>query len=484
MAATAFERKQSHHGPVVNDEGTTFRVWAPDRRRIELVLIDSHGREERRLPLSREPDGYFSGHLADVADGALYFYQLDGDAKNFPDPASHFQPQGVHGPSQVVDHSRFPWTDDEWPGVKLLGQIIYELHIGAFTPDGTWRAALDRLPHLRDVGITLVQVMPVATFPGEFGWGYDGVHWYAPTQLYGSPDDFREFVDRAHALEMGIILDSVYNHFGPCGNYAAVFSPYYFSKKHHTEWGDGINFDSTRSGPVRDFVAENAAYWVREFHIDGLRLDAVQAIIDDSDEHIVAQLTRTARAAAGKRSIVVFSEDSQNRAHMVLPADEGGWGTDGILNDDFHHSCRVAATGHAEGYYGDYAGTPQELISAIRHGHLYQGQWDARQGKSRGSPSRNVGAPHYVHFLQNHDQVANSASSSRTHLLTTPGRHRAAYGVTTFWPPDADAVHGPGIRRIESLSLLCRSRSGAGETCTCGAAGVHVAVSSPGIISR
>lgn len=438
MAAAATEPamkgKYKHCGPLVDDEGTAFRVWAPERKRIELVLIDSDGHGQRMLPLNRDADGYFSAHAAKVTADALYFYRIDNDAKNYPDPASNFQPLGVHGPSQVIDHRRFNWSVHDWPGVKMPGQVIYELHIGTFTPEGNWPAAIEKLPHLRDVGITLLQVMPVAAFPGEFGWGYDGVYWFAPTQLYGTPDDMRAFVDRAHGLGMGVILDSVYNHFGPCGNYAKQFSADYFTEKHHTEWGDAINFDGPRAGPVRNFVADNAAYWVREYHIDGLRLDAVHAIIDDSDDHVVAQLTRAARKAAGNRSVVIYSEDELNRGHQVLPADRGGWGTDGILNDDFHHSCRVAATGHAEAYYADYAGTPQELISAIRHGHLYQGQWNTRQAKPRGRPAGRIGAAHFVHFLQNHDQVANSARGLRIHSLTTAGRHRALTALLLLGP--------------------------------------------------
>ena len=220
--------------------------------------------------------------------------------KLYPDPASHFQPQGVHGPSQVIDHRRFAWSDDDWPGVKLPGQVIYELHIGTFTPEGTWRAAIEKLPHLRDVGVTLIEVMPVAAFPGKFGWGYDGVYWYAPTQLYGTPDDIARLSNGPIALGIGVILDVVYNHFGPCGNYTTAFSADYFTEQASHRMGRGDQFRRRNSGPVRDFVAENAAYWVREFHLDGLRLDATQAIIDDSDEHIVAQLTRTAPNGGGR----------------------------------------------------------------------------------------------------------------------------------------------------------------------------------------
>jgi maltooligosyltrehalose trehalohydrolase len=421
-------------GAVVGEGSIRFRVWAPERKAVRLVVVDSAGRERRTVGLERELDGFFTTERRDVAPGDLYFYQLDEQPKKYADPASNFQPLGVNGPSQIIDHGEFPWSDDDWPGVKLPGQVLYELHIGTFTPAGTWRAAAEKLPYLRDIGITLIQVMPVAAFPGTFGWGYDGVFWYAPTQLYGTPDEFRAFVDRAHGLGLGIVLDVVYNHFGPDGNYAAEFSPYYLTNKHHTEWGGAINFDGESSGPVREFVAENAAYWVREFHIDGLRLDATQAIVDDSEEHVIAKLTRAARAAARDRNIVIFSEDEKNRCFQVLPPEQGGWDTDGIFNDDFHHACRVAATGNNEAYYSDYDGTPQELISAIRFGHLYQGQWNGRQGRARGFPTQDIPAPHFIHFMQNHDQVANSARGLRTHLLTSPGRDRALTALLLLGP--------------------------------------------------
>ena len=434
MAMSTTDQVRLRTGAVCCDGGVSFRVWAPERRAVDLVFVDSNGHELRTVRLERESDGYFGTFVEDVEPDSLYFYQLDKQPKKYADPASHFQPQGVFGPSQVVDHRGFEWSDDDWPGVKLPGQVLYELHIGLFTPEGTWRAAMEKLPLLRDVGITLIEVMPVAAFPGEFGWGYDGVFWYAPTQLYGTPDDFRAFVDRAHSIGLGVVLDVVYNHFGPAGNYTAQFSTHYTSDKHHTEWGSAINFDSADAGPVREFVAENAAYWVREFHIDGLRLDATQAILDDSADHVIAKLTRAAREAAGKRSVVVLSEDEQNRCHQVLSCKEGGWGTDGLFNDDFHHSCRVAATGNNEAYYRDFVGTPQELISAIRFGHLFQGQWNTRHDRARGFPTRDIPARHFIHFLQNHDQVANSARGFRTHLLTSPGRHRALTALLLLGP--------------------------------------------------
>jgi maltooligosyltrehalose trehalohydrolase len=422
------------HGPTLDTSGVTFRVWAPERTAVALVLVDSDGRELKRHALTHVANGFFATTVKNLEPGALYFYQLDDDPQLYADPASHYQPLGVLGPSQVIDHRQFKWSDHAWRGVEMPGQVFYELHIGTFTPEGTWAAAIEKLPHLRDVGVTVAQVMPVSAFPGEFGWGYDGVFWYAPTQLYGTPDDFRAFVDRAHALDLGVVLDVVYNHFGPAGNYSSRFSSYYTSGKHHTEWGSAINFDDKGAGPVRDFVTENAAYWIREFHIDGLRLDATQAIVDDSADHIVAELTRAARAAAGDRSIVVFSEDEKNRCNQIFPCEKGGWETDGLYNDDFHHACRVAATGNNEAYYRDFTGSPQELISAIRFSHLFQGQWNARHERVRGVPTGRIPAHHFIHQLQNHDQVANSARGLRTHLLTSPGRHRALTALLLLGP--------------------------------------------------
>jgi len=432
--ATLTQRQVVLPGAHFTDNTLNFRVWAPERKEVRLVFVEPNGRQRREINLRRDADGFFNIQVNDARNGDLYFYRVDGDPKPYPDPASHFQPQGVHGPSQVVDHRRFRWTDDDWRGVRLLGQVIYELHIGTFTLDGNWTAAAAKLPHLRDIGVTLIELMPIAAFPGKFGWGYDGVYWYAPTELYGLPDQLRGFVNEAHRLGIGVILDVVYNHFGPCGNYTCVFSPYYHSKEHETEWGRAINFDGDQSGPVREFVAQNAAYWMSEFHLDGLRLDATHAMIDESSEHIVSQLSRAARAAAGNKPILVFSEDERNRCYQVLPPDKDGYGTDGLWNDDFHHACRVAATGNREAYYSDYTGSPQELISAIRLNHLYQGQWNARQGGYRGHPARQFAAPHFVHALQNHDQVANSASALRTHAMTTPGRHRALTALLLLGP--------------------------------------------------
>lgn len=438
--ATSTRRRLPIGAEVQPEGGVHFRVWAPLRKKVEVVLESPPGghapERPAAYPLAREPGdaGYFSARVAEAAASTRYRFRLDDAEAAFPDPASRFQPEGCHGPSEVIDPRNFQWHDDGWRGVALAGQIIYELHIGTFTPEGSWRAALEKLPQLVETGITLVEVMPVAEFPGRFGWGYDGVDLFAPTRLYGRPDDFRRFVDRAHALGLGVILDVVYNHFGPLGNYLGQYSRDYVTDRHHTDWGSGINFDDDNSAPVREFFVANAGYWIDEFHLDGLRLDAVQAIQDDSREHILAALTRRVREAAKERGTLVTAENEMQQSHLVRGAAARGDGLDAVWNDDFHHAGRVAATGHSEFYYGDYRGTPQELISAVKRGYLYQGQWNLRQKVYRGTAGLDLRAPQFVIFLQNHDQVANSAMGLRLHALTSPGRYRALTAVLLLAP--------------------------------------------------
>jgi len=420
-------------GAEPTEGGVCYRVWAPRHRAMQLALFDGQ-RSFHTVPLEAEPDGYFSATVSEAGPGTRYAFQFPGDDRNYPDPVSRYQPDGVHKPSEVIDAKTYPWTDQDWPGVRLPGQVIYELHIGTFTPEGTWVAAMEKLPFLAKVGVTTLEVMPVAEFNGNFGWGYDGVYWFAPTRLYGRPDDFRAFIDAAHSLGLGVILDVVYNHFGPTGNYTGLFSNDYLLEEKHTEWGGAINYDGPNAKEVRDVVTSNAAYWIREFHLDGLRIDATQSIFDKSPRHILTDLSVAARAAAGRRSIVLIAENEHQDVRHVAPAEDEGFGLDGLWNDDFHHSCRVAATGHAEFYYSDYKGTPQELISATRWGYLYQGQWNERQKTFRGTPAGHMPAYRFVHCLQNHDQVANSAQGLRGHLLTSPGRNRALTALMALGP--------------------------------------------------
>lgn len=415
------------------DGGVHFRTWAPSVGQVAVVMAEREDMEDAvEVRLTPEAGGFWSGWSAAARAGMHYRYRLDDQL--FPDPASRFQPQGPHGPSQIMDPAAFAWSDDSWPGVSREGQVLYEMHIGTFTPEGTWSAAVEQLPHLEELGVTLLEVMPVADFPGRFGWGYDGVSLYAPTRLYGSPDDFRLFVDRAHALGLGVILDVVYNHLGPDGNYLREFSPHYFSTCYTTDWGEPPNFDGEFSGPVREFFIANAGYWIDEFHCDGLRLDATQNIYDASKEHLLAGITRHAHAVAGGRGIYIVGENESQHAHLIRPRAQGGHGLDALWNDDFHHTAIVAMTGRNEAYYTDYQGSPQEFISSAKWGFLFQGQRYKWQSARRGTPCFDLAPSNFVNFLQNHDQIANSLWGRRAHTLTSAAKLRALTALLLLGP--------------------------------------------------
>jgi maltooligosyltrehalose trehalohydrolase len=403
--------------------GVDFRVWAPARSRVSVVLDDAE------FALGREQQAYFSATIAEARAGTRYRFRLDDENETYPDPASRYQPDGPHGSSVVVDPSAYRWHHAEWRGVSKKGLVIYEMHIGTFTSDGTFASAIDCLPQVADIGVNLIEVMPVHEFPGRFGWGYDGVDLWAPTRLYGTPDDFRRFVDAAHDLSLGVILDVVYNHFGPDGCYLSKFTPDYFTRKYPNDWGESINFDDEHSDGVREFVAENAAYWVDEFHLDGLRLDATQSIVDLSDRHVLQDITERARSAVRGREIVVIAENEPQDVRLV---DE--MGIDAMWNDDWHHAGRVATTGRIEAYYTDYRGRPQEFVSMAKFGFLYQGQRYKWQKKRRGTPSLHLAPEKLVCYLQNHDQVANSAFGERLHQLTSHGVFRAMTGLLLLQP--------------------------------------------------
>ncbi len=416
-------------GAELLDQGCSFRVWAPDHATVTLVL---EGGGERVL--EPEADGYHALLVADVAAGALYRYRLGSDGTLYPDPASRSQPERPMGASQVVDPHAFAWTDAAWGGVGIVGQVLYEMHVGTFTPAGTWAAAADKLPFLKDLGVTVVNMMPVNEFPGRFGWGYDGVDLFAPTHLYGTPDDLRRFIDRAHALGLGVILDVVYNHIGPDGNFLKAYAQDYFSDRHSTEWGEALNYDGPNAIGMRDLAISNAAYWIAEYHFDGLRLDATQNIYDDSDDYVVAALGRAAREAAGPRQIIIVAENEPQDSDLVRPLDGGGAGLDGVWNDDLHHTAMVAATGRNEFYYGDFEGTPQEFISAAKYGYLFQGQTYGGSGGPRGVLALDLKPDAFVTFVQNHDQVANSARGWRLHQLTSHPRARALTALSLLMP--------------------------------------------------
>ena len=405
-----------------------FRVWAPARTRVAVVYEGESGSYEH----APERDGYYSATL-DTAPGTLYRLRLDGGAC-YPDPASRFQPQGHEGPSQIVDPDAYEWRDADWRGLGRAGHVIYEMHVGTFTPEGTWRAAAAALPWLAELGVTVLELMPIGEFPGVFGWGYDVVHFFAPTHLYGSPDDRRAFVDTAHALGMGVILDVVYNHCATVGCFLAQFGSGYFSRRYRSDWGHALNFDDADAQPVRDYFTANAEYWIREFHLDGFRLDATQTIFDSSPTHILTEISARARSAAGSRGILLVAENEPQHVKLLQGAEDGGAGVDALWNDDFHHTARVRLTGRSEAYYMDYGGTPQEFVSAAKHGFLYQGQYYAWQKKRRGTPTLGFDATRFVHYLQNHDQVANSTRGLRLHELTSPGLFRAGTALLLLMP--------------------------------------------------
>lgn len=423
----------------VPGKGVHFRVWAPERKTVKLV-IHSPGEEldlshpTTEIELQSEDNGYFSLMLPDACTGSLYRYRLDDDPQPYPDPASRFQPQGPHGPSQVVDPLTFDWTDAAWTGIEPHGQVIYEMHIGTFTHDGNWVAAARELPELAALGVTVLEIMPVADFPGRFGWGYDGVNWFAPTRLYGAPDEFRNFVNQAHAVGLGVILDVVFNHLGPDGNYLGKFSSDYFSKRYQCDWGDPLNFDGPNSEPVRDFVLANCAYWIKEFHLDGLRLDATQQIFDSSAENIIAAIMQAVRSAAAPCKTFIVGENEPQDAKLFLPVEHEGFGLDALWNDDFHHTAMVAMTGRADAYYSDYRGVAQEFISTLKRGFLYQGQWYSWQNNTRGTPGLDMPPAKFVNFIQNHDQLANSGSGKRVHSMTSPNRYRALTALFLLAP--------------------------------------------------
>ncbi len=416
--------------------GVHFRVWAPQKRHVEVRWEKTTGQRQQkgRLTLKPEDNGYFSGLAPSIGAGARYGYRLDHSPATYPDPASRFQPEGPHGLSEVIDPGTFKWTDAAWPGVPLEGQILYEMHVGTFTPQGTWKAAARQLPELARLGITLLEIMPVADFPGRFGWSYDGVDLFAPCRLYGRPDHFRAFINQAHRLGIGAVLDVVYNHFGPEANYLPKFSTDYLSKRHMTDWGQGLNYDGRHNGPVREFILSNARFWVEEFHLDGLRIDATQHLFDDSEDHILGQIVSEVRRAAPGRATFILGENEPQNVRMIRSAAQGGFAMEAVWNDDFHHSARVAMTGRNEAYYTDYLGRPQEFVAAAKFGYLYQGQRYKWQKKRRGTPTFGLKPAQFVHYIQNHDQVANSFHGHRIQTLTSPGRLRALTALLLLGP--------------------------------------------------
>ena len=452
-------------GAELTGEGQAhFRVWAPKAKRLDVVLEASADDDPGRTfhPLTAEVGGYFAG-FAPADAGTLYRFRVNESNDYHPDPASRYQPEGPHRSSCVVDPAAFRWTDANWAGIKLPGQVIYEMHIGTFTPEGTWRAAARHLPDLVATGITAIEMMPVADFAGEFGWGYDGVNLFAPTRLYGTPEDLRAFIDVAHSLGLGVILDVVYNHFGPEGNYLRVFSDDYFTERHENDWGDSIAFDGPKSAPVREFFVSNARYWIEEFHFDGFRFDATQDIHDNSEVHILAEIGLAARKAAGQRRIVLIAENEPQQSRLVRSVASGGAGLDGLWNDDWHHSAVVALTGRNEAYYSDYTGQPQEFISAAKYGYLFQGQYYTWQKKARGQAALDIPPAAFVAFIENHDQVSNSIRGARLRQQCSPGRYRAVTALLLLGPWTPMLFQGQEYGATTPFTYFCDVSGELGE---------------------
>ena len=406
----------------------TFEVWAPDQERVRVHTL---GSDHEMAPVG---NGTWRAIVPDAGPGTDYAFLLGDDGTPLPDPRSRWQPAGVHGASRLTDPQAYEWGDGAWTGRQLAGSVLYELHIGTFTVEGTFAAAIERLDHLVDLGVDLVEVLPVNAVNGQHNWGYDGVQWFAPMHAYGEPADLQHFVDAAHGLGLAVILDVVYNHLGPSGNVLGRFDRRWEGTRHRSDWGGAINFDGEGASGMRALVLENVRYWVCEFHMDGLRIDAAQEIVDDSSDHILAAIARTAREAAGGRRVILVAEHEPQDARLIGAPAAGGYGLDGIFNEDFHHSCRVALTGVREAYLSDYRGTSREWLAAAQWGFLFQGQYYPWQQQTRGAPARDCHPAQFVCFLENHDQVANSAAGRRLIDLTAESWWRALSALLLLGP--------------------------------------------------
>jgi maltooligosyltrehalose trehalohydrolase len=397
---------------VLDDGGVYFCVWAPKASEVAVELSGPTGPTYHRL--QPQGEGFYAGRVAETRAGARYRFQLDGGAA-LPDPASRSQPDGPHGSSEVIDPLDHQWWDANWPGLRADQLVIYELHVGTFSPAGTFDGVIEQLPYLRDLGITALELMPLAEFPGRWNWGYDGVDLYAPASVYGGPSGLKRLVDAAHQTGLAVLLDVVYNHFGPDGNYLRLYSDDYFTDRYATPWGEAINYDGPRSRWVRQFIRENARYWLDEYRIDGLRLDATHAIFDTTPRHILAELAAVVHERP--RPALIFAEDHRNLVQLIDPPEQGGYGLDGVWADDFHHTLRTYLTGELDGYFADYSGRLADLATTVEQGFLFQGQPTGR-GARRGTPVTDQPASSFIFCTENHDQVGNRADGGRlAHLI-------------------------------------------------------------------
>lgn len=430
-------------GAHLQPRGVEYRVWAPQAEAVVLNVYDPEAFRDlgprivpgklpepfRTIPLEEQDDGHFAGIDEQGAAGDLYTLLLNNE-NNFPDPASRRQPFGVHGPSMVVDPTQYVWGDSGWNCPPVRDLVIYELHIGTFTKEGTFLAAIEKLQHVRDLGATAVEIMPIGDFPGDRNWGYDGVYLYAPAQAYGTPDDFRALVDAAHQIGLAVILDVVYNHFGPDGNYLAAYIGEYLDESSKTPWGGAIRYGSPYFQPLREMVAANPTYWMSDFHVDGFRLDATHAIEDSSNPHLLQEMASRIHQLGG----FAIAEDPRNDSNLLLPEPENGFGFDGVWADDFHHTLRVGNTGENEGYLGDFSGSLSEVVDTLRHGWFYRGQPSRDKGRSRGSECYHIPPWKFVHCISNHDQTGNQAFGERIGHKISPEAYRASSALLLLSP--------------------------------------------------
>jgi malto-oligosyltrehalose trehalohydrolase len=431
--AGSYRHHELPFGAELRPGGVRFRLWAPPAETVSL-LLGGVGGDQGEIPMRSEPEGWFSLTTDRATAGTRYRYLVGG--MPVPDPASRFQPEGVHRPSEVIDPTAYRWHDAAWCGRAWEEIVIYELHVGTFSPSGDFAGAIGRLDHLRELGVTAVELMPIAAFAGQRNWGYDGVQLYAPASCYGRPGALKALVEACHARGIAILLDVVYNHFGPEGNYLPAITPDFFTERHHTPWGSAIDYDGPRSRPVRDFIIHNALYWLEEFHFDGLRLDAVHAIVDDSSPDILSELAATVRSRITGREVHLVLENDHNEARRLSRRGGRVCSYSAQWDDDLHHALHVLVTGQDSGYYADYANRPAaHLGRALATGSAYQGEPSPfRGGKPRGEPSHELPATAFVSFLQNHDQIGNTAFGTRITVRATEPLLHAAIAIVLLSP--------------------------------------------------
>ncbi len=407
-----------------------FTVWAPFAHDISLTLISP---VERLIPMQKDESGYWRTEAVDVYPGAQYYYRID-DERERPDPASFYQPEGVHTASEVIDHNTFEWHDEEWKGISLSEMVMYEMHIGTFTEQGTFEAVVPLLDELRDIGINAIEIMPVAQFPGKRNWGYDGVYPFAVQNSYGGPDGLRYLVNECHKRDIAVILDVVYNHFGPEGNYIWDYGPY-FTERYKTPWGNALNFDGPHSNQVRDYFIQNAFHWFGHYHVDGLRLDAVHGIYDMSARHFLRELSERVAgfSKVHGRKFHLIAESDMNNALLAETTESGGFGIDGLWSDDFHHALHTLLTGEDSGYYLDF-GKVKQIQKAMKEGFVYSGQYSPYRKRNHGNSSKDLPADRLIVFSQNHDQIGNRMKGERLASLVSFEAQKLIAGVVILSP--------------------------------------------------